>query len=78
MIFLFWLILFVLNLVCFWRIFEKAGFKGAYALMMVVPILNIVGLVLLAFVEWPASGTISNRHAKGTPFVEAAACARSK
>lgn len=53
MIFLFWLILFALNLVCFWRIFEKAGFKGAYALMMVVPILNIVGLVLLAFVEWP-------------------------
>ena len=53
MIFLFWLILFVLNLVCFWRIFEKAGFKGAYAIMMVVPVLNIVGLVLLAFVEWP-------------------------
>lgn len=49
----FWLLMFVLNLVAFWRIFQKAGFKGAYALMMVVPGLNIVGLVLLAFVEWP-------------------------
>ncbi|MEQ8556987.1 MAG: hypothetical protein RIB03_01620 [Henriciella sp.] len=49
----FWLLMFVLNLVAFWRIFQKAGFKGAYALMMVVPILNVVGLLLLAFVEWP-------------------------
>lgn len=49
----FWLLMFVLNLVAFWRIFQKAGFKGAYALMMVVPVLNVVGLLLLAFVEWP-------------------------
>ena len=53
MIIAFWLLMFALNLVCFWRIFEKAGFKGAYALLMAVPILNVAGLLLLAFVEWP-------------------------
>ena len=53
MIIAFWLLMFVLNLVCFWRIFEKAGFKGAYALVMAVPVLNIAGLLMLAFVEWP-------------------------
>ncbi|MEE2879634.1 MAG: hypothetical protein VX593_11565 [Pseudomonadota bacterium] len=53
MVIAFWFLMFVLNIVCFWRIFEKAGFKGAYGLMMAVPILNVVGLLLLAFVEWP-------------------------
>ena len=53
MVIMFWLLMLAINLVCFWRIFEKAGFKGAYALIMVVPVLNIAGLLLLAFVEWP-------------------------
>lgn len=53
MIIAFWLLMLILNLVCFWRIFEKAGFKGAYALVMAVPVLNIAGLLMLAFIEWP-------------------------
>ena len=53
MLLAFWLLMFALNLVAFWRIFEKAGFNGAYALLMMVPVLNVVGLLLLACVEWP-------------------------
>ena len=37
-----------------WRsIFQKAGYKGKYGLLMFVPIANLVLLFLFAFKEWP-------------------------
>ena len=44
-------------LVCvipFWKIFRKAGFPGALALLMPVPGVNLVLLYILAFGEWPS------------------------
>jgi hypothetical protein len=38
----------------FWRIFAKAGFPGALALLMLVPVANLIMLFILAFMEWPA------------------------
>jgi len=38
----------------FWRIFSKAGFSGALSLLMFVPILNVIMIFFLAFAEWPA------------------------
>ena len=38
----------------FWRIFAKAGFSGALSLLMFIPILNVVMIFFLAFAEWPA------------------------
>jgi hypothetical protein len=38
----------------FWRIFTKAGFSGALAILMIIPILNVVMIFYLAFSEWPA------------------------
>ena len=46
-----------LLLVCvipFWKIFRKAGFPGALALLMPVPGVNLVLLYILAFGDWPA------------------------
>lgn len=43
-----------LVVVPFWRIFSKAGFPGIMSLALVVPVLNIVMIVYLAFAEWPA------------------------
>lgn len=38
---------------CFWKIWSKAGFNGAWSLLMLVPIANIVSIIYLAFAEWP-------------------------
>lgn len=38
----------------FWRIFSKAGFNGALAILMLVPIINVVMIFYLAFSEWPS------------------------
>jgi hypothetical protein len=49
------IILFIVTviLVPFWRICTKAGYPGALAVLMLVPLLNIVMLYFLAFAEWP-------------------------
>ena len=38
----------------FWKIFTKAGFNGALSLLMLIPFINVVMIFYLAFSEWPA------------------------
>jgi hypothetical protein len=38
----------------FWRIFAKAGYPGALALLMMIPLVNLVLLYFLAFADWPS------------------------
>ncbi len=47
-----WLIL-VVFIVPMWRIVSRAGFHGAWSLLMVVPLLNLVLLWVFAFMRWP-------------------------
>ena len=37
----------------YWRIFSKAGFNGAWALLMLIPLGNFIAIVYLALAEWP-------------------------
>jgi hypothetical protein len=36
------------------RIFAKAGYPAWYGLSLLVPVLNLIGLLYLAFAEWPS------------------------
>jgi hypothetical protein len=36
-----------------WRIAKRAGFSGAWALLAIVPLVNIVILWVFAYVKWP-------------------------
>lgn len=39
----------------FWRVFTKAGFNGALALLCLIPSVGwLVCMVILAFGEWPS------------------------
>jgi hypothetical protein len=54
-----WLIFFLAMVLfpvfCFWRIFAKAGYNGAMALICLVPGIGlIIVLCILAFGTWPA------------------------
>ena len=44
----------LLTVIPFWKICAKAGFPGPLALLMLVPIANIVLLFYIAFAQWPA------------------------
>lgn len=37
-----------------WRIARKAGFHGAWSLVLLVPLVNLVSLWVFAFVRWPS------------------------
>jgi hypothetical protein len=36
-----------------WKVFQKAGYKAVWSLLMFVPVANLVALCVLAFGEWP-------------------------
>lgn len=38
----------------YWRIFSKAGFSGWLAIGMLIRVANLILLFYLAFAEWPA------------------------
>lgn len=40
-----------------WRIVAKAGYPGALALLVVVPVVNIIALWVFAFSKWPIEQT---------------------
>jgi TRAP-type C4-dicarboxylate transport system permease small subunit len=64
MIFFLWLIIVGLIIVLpFWKIFSKAGFSGVLSILMIIPIVNLFMIFYLAFAEWPA---LKNRPG-GTP-----------
>ena len=47
------LIIVVLFVLPFWKIFSKAGFSGWWSLTQLIPLLNFIGLFYLAFAKWP-------------------------
>lgn len=49
----------------FWRIFSKAGFSGAFSLLMLIPLLNLIMIFVLAFAEWPALRQQNDSTASG-------------
>lgn len=60
--------LFALLMVCFgvlifWQIFAKAGYSGAWSLLMLVPLANVVALCILAFSRWPVQDELERLRA---------------
>ncbi len=49
-----WLALVVLFLWLYGRILMRAGFSGWWALLALIPVVNLVMLWIFAFIDWPA------------------------
>lgn len=56
----------------YWFIFLKAGYPGAMALLMVVPIANVVLLFVLAFSKWPIERRLEEAQAAAGPLAAGA------
>lgn len=48
------LIMGLLFVLPFWKIFGRAGFPPWLSILMIVPVLNIIMIYFVAFSEWPA------------------------
>ena len=53
------LIISVLYVIAFCKIFQKAGYSWALGLLMLVPIANFIMPLYLAFAQWPIHKEIS-------------------
>ena len=53
------LIVGIVAVVAFWRICEKAGFPGWYGVAVVIPMVNVLFVLFLAFAEWPLERKLS-------------------
>ena len=42
----------IIVIIPYWFIFKKAGFSGFLALLMFVPLINVIMLYFLAFARW--------------------------
>ncbi len=50
----FGLVALLLPVIAFWKICAKAGFPGPLAVLMLVPIVNVIFPLYIAFAQWPA------------------------
>jgi hypothetical protein len=48
------LILLAVLVVPYWKLWSRTGHSGVWALMMLIPLANIISLWVLAFKQWPA------------------------
>ncbi len=53
------LIVGIVAAVAFWRICAKAGSPGWYGVAMVIPMVNLLLVLFLAFAEWPLERKLS-------------------
>ncbi|MBN1459125.1 MAG: hypothetical protein JXA57_06285 [Armatimonadetes bacterium] len=53
--FLLYLVVVVIVVIPFWKIFQKAGFPPAFSLLMLIPVVNLVAIYFVAFASWPSS-----------------------
>jgi NADH:ubiquinone oxidoreductase subunit 6 (subunit J) len=51
---IFVVIILVVILLPYFRIFKRTGHNGWWALLMIVPVANIITLYIIAFSRWPA------------------------
>lgn len=63
---LFSLAIVALYIFIWWNIFKKTGYHPALALLMIVPVANLVLLLVLAFGEWPIQKELRELKEKGS------------
>jgi hypothetical protein len=49
------LVLGLILIIPFWRLFSKAGYLGLWSLLMLILLVNLIALYVLAFSNWPGS-----------------------
>ena len=64
------IIVLIITIVAWWKIFSKAGHSGALSLLFLVPIVNLIIFLWFAFSEWPIHRRMREleRRARGEEF----------
>jgi hypothetical protein len=60
-----YLAILVLVIIAWWKIASKAGYGGAWALIMFVPFVNFIFFLIFAFSKWPVLQELEQRRMQG-------------
>lgn len=47
------LVVAVVFLIAWYKIFKKAGYPGWYVILMIIPVVNLIIFLVFAFGQWP-------------------------
>ncbi|MCI4644019.1 MAG: hypothetical protein MRY64_04475 [Hyphomonadaceae bacterium] len=50
---IFYAAIIIVSIIAYWKIWSKAGFNGAWSLLMIIPIVGFISFLYLGFAEWP-------------------------
>jgi uncharacterized membrane protein YhaH (DUF805 family) len=60
-----YLAILVLVIIAWWKIASKAGYSGAWALIMFIPFVNFIFFLIFAFGNWPVLQELEQRRMQG-------------
>lgn len=50
--------------IAWWNVFAKTGGSGAYGLLMLIPIVNVIVFLVFAFSKWPVQKQLDELRAR--------------
>jgi len=57
--------IFIFAVYCSWRVAVKCGYPGAYSLLLLIPLVNIIIQLIWVFSEWPIEAELKRCRAQG-------------
>jgi hypothetical protein len=48
---------------CWWHVAQKCGYPGAYSLLLLIPVVNIIVQLIWIFSEWPIEAEVKRLRA---------------
>jgi len=57
--------IFIFVVYCSWRVAVKCGYPGAYSLLLLIPLVNIIIQLIWVFSEWPIEAELKRCRAQG-------------
>lgn len=52
-VFILYIVVVIVAVIPWWRIAKKVGYSGAWSLLILVPVVNLIAIYWFAFTEWP-------------------------
>lgn len=69
LVLIFVLMMVVIGILPYWKIFSKAGFSGWISLLMLLPLVNLVVLYVVAFSNWNVQPTSYQQQVAPPPVL---------
>lgn len=57
----------IFSIYCAWRVATKCGYPGAYSLLLLIPVVNLIVELIWVFSEWPIEAELKRLRSSSLP-----------